>query len=85
MTILTRMVKSSGMRFTLLSFHSALNSSLWFFFITMALRKGAMSRMVSTPVMALAYHWYFSPGKTLCMMGSTNVNIKATEAEERMP
>ena len=48
MTSLTKMVNTSGGRFMRSSVQRARNSSLWFFFITMALRKGDMSRMVST-------------------------------------
>ena len=54
MTTRTRMVKSRGRWLSLLSAHNRLNSSLWFFFITMARRKGDMARMVSVPHTALA-------------------------------
>ena len=55
MTTLTRMVKMSGRRLRLLSFQRAFHSSEWFFFITMARRKGEMSNTVRIPVIALAY------------------------------
>ena len=78
------MVERSGMRLMLLSTHSRFHSLLWFFFITMARRKGAMKMTVSTPVMALAYQWSRQPGSRLRIKGSTNVNIKAMTAALRI-
>ncbi len=81
---LTKMVKMRGMWLMLLSTHSRLYSVLRFFFITMALRKGAMSRMVSAPVRVLASqrrsHW----SKMLRIRGRAKVNIRAITAAERM-
>ena len=82
MTKRTRMVKSSGRRLRLLSTHSCLNSLLWFFFITIALRKGAMMMTVRMPVMALAYQWSSHPGNNLRINGRTMENITAIEAAE---
>ena len=84
MSTLTRMVKMSGRRLRLLSAQSALNSSLLFFFITIALRNGEISTTVRMPVMALAYQWSSQPGSSLRMNGSTKVNIRAMDAEERI-
>ena len=80
----TKMVNSKGRRFLLLSIHSALNSTLRFFFITMARRKGAISMTVSTPVMALAYQCSSHPGNNCRIKGSTKVNMMAILAELRM-
>ena len=82
--IRTRMVKMSGRRLRLLSRHNALNSSLLFFFITIALRNGAISSTVRMPVMALAYQCSSHPGSSLRVNGSTNVNITAMDAEVRI-
>ena len=56
MTTLTSMVNISGRWFSLLSAHSALNSSLWFFFTTIARRKGDMASIVSRAHSVLAAH-----------------------------
>ena len=79
-----RMVNSNGRWLTLLSAHNAFHSSLRFFFITMARRKGAMNRIVRTQVMALAYQWSSHPGSILRTTGSTKVNITVIMAAERM-
>ena len=55
MMMRTSTVKIRGRRFSRLSIHKARNSGEWFFFITMARRKGDMNSTVSVPVMALAY------------------------------
>ena len=78
------MVKMSGRRLRLLSAHSALNSSLLFFFMTIALRNGAISNTVRMPVMALAYQWSSHPGRSRRVKGNTKVNISVIVAEERM-
>ena len=84
MTTLTRMVNSRGRWLMLLSAHSAFHSSLRFFFITIARRNGAMKRMVSTPVMALAYQWSSHVGSIFLKTGSTKVNITVITAVERI-
>ena len=84
MMYLTTMVKSSGMRLMLLSTHRRFHSGLWFFFITMARRKGEISTTVSRPVRALAYQCNCQPGSRLRISGSTKVNIMAMVAAERM-
>ena len=68
----------------MLSAHSFFHSSLRFFFITIARRKGEMMSTVSTPVMALAYQCRSHPGSIWRMMGSTKVNITAMVADDRM-
>ena len=80
----TSTVKISGRRFRRLSVHRARNSLEWFFFITMARRKGAMNMMVSTPVMALAYQLSAPPDNRRRKKGSAMVNIGAMTAVERM-
>ena len=80
----TRTVNNSGMRLRLLSSHKARHSSERFFFMIMARRNGDMKRMVSTPVMALAYQCSSQPGSRRRMKGSTKVNITAMVAEVRM-
>ena len=52
--------------------------------MTMALRKGEMSRTVATPVMALPYQSISLPGSTWWMKGRKKVNISAMTAAERM-
>ena len=84
MMIRTRMVNSRGRRLMLLSAHRARNSSLRFFFITMARRKGDMKSTVTRPVMALAYQCRSQPGSTLRMKGRKKVNMTAMTAEVRM-
>ena len=76
------MVTMSGRRLRRLSLHSALNSSLWFFFITMALRKGDMSSTVARPQIPFAHQCM--PGITLRMNGRKNVNISAIVAADSM-
>ena len=80
----TRMVSISGRRLQLLSAHSSRNSGLRFFFITIALRKGAMRSTVSRPVRPLAYKFSSEPGSSRRVKGSTKVNTMAIVAEERM-
>ena len=46
-TTRSRMTEMSGAWFTRLSFHKALNSTEWFFFMIMARRKGAMAAIVT--------------------------------------
>ena len=82
MTPLTRTVKSSGRWLRLLSAHRAFHSSLRFFFITMARRKGESSNTVSTPVRALAYQ---PSGRMRVMNGWNSTNISVMMAVERMP
>ena len=83
-SILTNTVKSRGRRLRLLSAQSFFHSSEWFFFMTIARRKGATSITVNNPVMALAYQWSVHPGNSFCMNGSTKVNITAMDADDRM-
>ena len=78
----TRIVTRSGIRFDRLSFHSARNSSEWFFFMTMARRNGAMNITVSTPQMPLAHQCM--PVIMRRMNGRKNVNIRAIVATERI-
>ena len=80
----TNTVKSSGTRLMLLSTQRRFHSALWFFFITMARRKGEISTTVSRPVRALAYQCNCQPGSRLRISGSTKVNIMAMVAAERM-
>ena len=54
--VLHIMVKTRGNRLIRFSDHNAWNSSEWFFFITMALRKGDMAIMVTIPHKRLAIH-----------------------------
>ena len=79
---LTNMVTRSGKRLERLSFHNARNSSEWFFFITMALRNGAIMDTVTSPQMPLAHQCM--PGMMLRTKGRKNMNITAMEAEERI-
>ena len=78
----TNTVNSRGTRLMLLSTHRRFHSALWFFFITMARRNGAISSTVSKPVMALAYQWRCQPGNRLRIRGNTKVNIRAMVAAE---
>ena len=80
----TKMVNSKGRRLRLLSIHNAFHSFEWFFFITIARRKGDISSTVSTPVIALAYQCSSQPGNNCRMKGSRKVNIRAIAAAERM-
>ena len=79
-----RTVKVRGRRLRRLSVHSALNSSLWFFFITMERRKGEMSATVSTPVMPLAHQCSSHPGSSRRMNGRKVVSMTAVTAAESM-
>lgn len=85
MTILTIMVKNSGSRFMRFSVQRALASSLWFFFIIIALRNGAMMSRVSTPQTALPAQWL---PVTLVLSkrsgASAKLNMTAMTATERM-
>ena len=67
---LTNMVTRSGIRLE------------WFFFITMALRNGAIMDTVTSPQMPLAHQCM--PGMMLRMKGRKKVNITAMAATERM-
>ena len=80
----TKMVNNRGKRLRLLSCHRVLNSSLRFFFMTMARRKGEIHNTVMMPVMALAYQCSSQPGSSLRVNGSRKVNMTAMTAEERM-
>ena len=83
MTPLTSTVKSSGRRLRLLSFHSAVHSSLRFFFITIARRKGERNSKVTTPVISFAT--IGCDASTRLMKGWKNVNTRKMTAAERMP
>ena len=78
----TRMVTMSGIWLRRLSLQSALNSSLWFFFMTMARRNGEMKRTVVKAQMPFAHQCM--PGMMLRTKGRKNMNITAMEAEERI-
>ena len=77
---LTTMVSMSGIWFLRLSFQSILNSSLWFFFITMARRNGDIIITVSTIHVAFAHQW----GSMLRMNGRKNMNMSAVAAADRI-
>src|SRR5574344_114891 len=77
---LTRMVNISGRRFSLLSLHSAFSSSLWFFFITIALRKGEIIITVRSPQTALAHQW----GRICLINGRKKENIRAIAAADKI-
>ena len=80
MKIRATMVKSSGRRLMRLPVHSALNSSLWLCFITMARRKGEMSTTVTRPHTPLAHQW----GSICRMKGRKKVNMRVMVAVVRM-
>ena len=48
------MVSVSRMRLARFTFHKALNSSLWFFFIIKARKNGDTAKMVISPTVMLA-------------------------------
>ena len=76
----TTTVNMSGNRLRRFSVHSALNSSLWFFFTTMARRKGEMSEIVTSPHTRLPQN----RGNSLLTKGRKKVSITAMTAAERM-
>ena len=80
MTTLSITVNTSGNLLTMLSVHSVRNSSLWFFFIMIALRKGAIRKTVASPQTAFPVQWHSSCRHT----GSTKVNIRNMQATDRM-
>ena len=82
MTTLTIIVKMSGRWLIRLSAHRALNSSLWFFFIIMARRNGAMKSTVSEPQMKFAVQCH--PTSTWRMKGRKRVSISATTVTDKM-
>ena len=84
MMIRTNMVKMSGALFRRFSFHSALNSTEWFFLTIIARKKGAIINTVSMPVMAFAHQCKSHPGSTFRAKGRKNVNINAMVAVDRM-
>lgn len=83
------MVKTRGNRLIRFSDHNAWNSSEWFFFITMALRKGDMAIIVTIPHKRLAIHvdgmeLLVDEGMTDLRNGSNIVIEMAITAMERM-
>ena len=81
----TSIVNISGKRLSRLALHSCFISSLLFFFITIDLKKGDISSIVSAPVMAFAYQWRSQPGSICRARGSTKVNITAIDAVDNIP
>ena len=89
MTMRTSTVKMSGSRFRRLSVQSARNSVEWFFFIIIARRKWAMSRIVTSPVRRLTIDnsnlkMVSFSGMICAKNGLTKVNIKAMVALVRI-
>ena len=74
------MVNISGNLLYGFSFHNDLNSSLWFFFMTMARRNGAMNNRVQTPHAAFAHQW----GSSWRTKGRKKVSIRNIAAPERI-